>query len=224
MLEARDISVDIGSVSILRGVGFSVADGGILGLVGRNGAGKTTTMRGVMGLARLGAGEVRLDGRDITGLPAHRRARLGIGYLPEDRRLIPALSVEENLMLPMRAMGTEDAPARLETAYELLPEVREIARSQALNLSGGQQKFVALGRSFMVASRLLLLDEPFEGVSMALSRRLADSVRTFQGRMPGLAVLVSESDLRRAAMLAEHACVIERGEIVDEARVGDIRL
>lgn len=224
MLEVSNIAVEIGSTSILRGLGLNVPGGSIVGLVGRNGAGKTTTLRTIMGLVPLSGGDIHLGGQSIAPLPAHERTRLGIGYLPEDRRLIAALTVEDNLMLPAQAVRLEYAQEKLETIYGLLPEVRKTASFRALNLSGGQQKLVALGRSFVTGTRLLLLDEPFEGVSTALSRRLAEAIRTYQEKVPDLAVLVAESDLKRAAMLTDRAYVIERGEVIEETLIGKVEL
>jgi len=224
MLEVSDISVTISSLRILRGLSLTVPTGRIVGLVGRNGAGKTTTLRSMVGLAPTVAGTIRLDDDTITGLPPHKRARLGIGYLPEDRRLIPALTVEENLLIPARATGLTDAEERLASIYELMPEVHKNASFRALNLSGGQQKLVALARSMMTGTRLMLLDEPFEGVSTALSRRLAETIRDYQERVEGLSVLVAESDLKRAAMLTDRAYVIERGEVIKETEIAEVRL
>lgn len=224
MLEVAGLRVRIGRVEVLRNLSLTVADGRIVGLVGRNGAGKTTTMRAVMGLVRAMTGSVRLDGRDIMPLPPYERPALGIGYLPEDRRLISTLSVERNLLLPAEAGRDPAGRERLAQVLDLLPELREILQLLAQNLSGGQQKLVALGRSFMNGRRLLLLDEPFEGVSTALSRRLADAIRRYQELHRGLSVLVAESDIKRAAMLTDRAFVIERGEVIEEMGLADVHL
>jgi branched-chain amino acid transport system ATP-binding protein len=213
------ITVRISALTILHGLSLSVPAGAIIGLAGRNGAGKTTTLRAIMGLAPIVTGSIRLGEHQLEAMSAHRRARLGIGYLPEDRRLIGPLSVRDNLLVPAQACGEPDPAARLRRIFDLLPELRALERRHAAALSGGQQKLVALGRSFMVGRRLLLLDEPFEGVSPALSHRLAQVVREFQQAESGLAVLVAESDLKRVAMLAARAFVIERGEIVEEVKV-----
>jgi len=145
------------------------------------------------------------------------RARLGIGYLPEDRRLVGSLSVRDNLLIPAQASGVPNHDERLNRIFDLLPELREWSARKASTLSGGQQKMVALARAFVNGRKLLLLDEPFEGVSTALSRRLAQTIRDFQQAEHGVAVLVAESDLKRAAMLARRAFVIERGEVIEEA-------
>ncbi len=217
MLRVTDITVAISAVTILRGLSLAVETGAIAGLVGRNGAGKTTTMRSIMGLAQPSAGTIELDGERLDQMSPHLRARLGIGYLPEDRRLVGALSVRDNLLIPAQASGLPDHEQRLQRIFALMPEVGELSGRKAVTLSGGQQKMVALARAFVNGRKLLLLDEPFEGISTALSRRLAQSIRDFQQAEKGVAVLVAESDLKRAAMLTRRAFVIERGEVMEEA-------
>src|SRR6266571_5181554 len=152
MLSVDRATVTISGFTILRELSLEVPTGGIVGLIGRNGAGKTTTLRTIMGLVELRSGEVTLDGANLSSLPAHIRAGFGIGYMPEDRRLIPALTVEENIMLPAWARAIPDAAGRLETIYSLMPEVRALASRPSTQLSGGQQKLVALARSFMSGS------------------------------------------------------------------------
>ena len=219
MLTVENITVAISAVTILRNLSLSVPTGAIVGLVGRNGAGKTTTLRSIMGLASLKAGRMRLGDTPLDRLSPHERARLGIGYLPEDRRLVGDLSVHNNLLVPAQLTAGNDAENRLRRILDLLPELQEMASRKAATLSGGQQKMAALARSFVNGRRLLLLDEPFEGVSTALSRRLAQVVRDFQKAEKDVSVLVAESDLKRAAMLTNRAFVIERGELVEEAKL-----
>ncbi len=214
MLELDNVQVSIRGFIILRGVSLEVAPGQVVGLVGRNGAGKTTTLKSIMGLVEVRLGAIRLDGQDLVPRPAHERARLGVGYVPEDRRLIGPLTVEENILLPAWAGGLDGQGERLEQVYRLLPEVRELAPRQAAQLSGGQQKLVALARALMSSTRLLLLDEPFEGLAPDLAGRFAEVLRTL--RDEGLAVLVAESDPQPISSLAARAYVIERGEIVDQ--------
>jgi branched-chain amino acid transport system ATP-binding protein len=220
MLSVENITVKIKAYTILRGLTLNVPTDSIIALVGRNGAGKTTTMRSIMGLAPVSEGMISLDDHNLRPLPPHQRAKLGIGYLPEDRKLINGLTVEQNLMMPAQAVGLPAAEPRLKTIYSLLPEIMVLAARKAMQLSGGQQKLVALGRSFMNAKKLLLLDEPFEGISVALCRKLAQAIREFQKTEEGLSVLVAESDLKRAAMLTDRAYVIERGEVVEESSIG----
>jgi branched-chain amino acid transport system ATP-binding protein len=217
VLRVEGITVAISAVTILRGLSLAVETGAIVGLVGRNGAGKTTTLRSIMGLIRPGAGSIDLDGNRLDGMSSYARARLGIGYLPEDRRLVGSLSVRDNLLIPAQASAVPDYEGRLRRISELMPELREWSARRASALSGGQQKMVALARAFVNGRKLLLLDEPFEGVSTALSRRLAQTIRDFQRAEREVAVLVAESDLKRAAMLTGRAFVVERGEVIEEA-------
>jgi branched-chain amino acid transport system ATP-binding protein len=184
------------------------------GLIGRNGAGKTTLMRSIMGLIRPTAGRININGADVTAVPGYRRADMGVGYMPEDRRLIPELLVEENVMIPAWANGIEDAAARLERIYELMPEVKGFAERRALQLSGGQQKLVAFARALMTGEHLILLDEPFEGIAPALSRRLAEVLDDLKSE--GVSVLLSESDYTHSAALVEKLFVIERGVLVEK--------
>lgn len=216
MLKIGKIIVKISAYTILRGLTLEVPTGSTVALVGRNGAGKTTTLRSIMGLVRVTEGKISLNDHNLGKLPPHDRAKLGIGYLPEDRRLISGLTVQENLLIPAQAVGSWSAEERLKTIYNLLPEVKVVATRKAMQLSGGQQKVVALGRSFVNGKKLLLLDEPFEGISTALSRKLVEVIREFQKAEKGLSVLVAESDLKRAAMLTDRIYVIERGEVVEE--------
>jgi branched-chain amino acid transport system ATP-binding protein len=214
MLRVDGLRVTIKGFTILRGVTLEVPPGRLIGLVGRNGAGKTTTLKSVMGLVPVAAGTLQLDGVDLRRLPAHRRAQLGIGYMPEDRRLIAALTVEENIRLPAWASQLAHDEERLAYICQKLPEVAAWAPRRASTLSGGQQKLVALARALMGGTRLLLLDEPFEGLSPALGQRLAATLRDLQ--RDGLSMLIAESDLKRLGFV-ETIYTIERGAIVPPA-------
>jgi branched-chain amino acid transport system ATP-binding protein len=196
-------------VQVLRGLSLEVPGGTMVGLVGRNGAGKTTLMRAVMGHLAASQGRIAFDGQDLTALPRHRRAALGIGYMPEDRGLVPQLSVEENILVPVWASRTLQAAARLDFVYAVLPELKAMRERRALLLSGGQQKMVALARALAVGTRLLLLDEPFEGLAPALSSRLAEVIGGLRGGE--LSVLISQSDLNHSRSLVDSEYVIERG-------------
>jgi branched-chain amino acid transport system ATP-binding protein len=214
MLQVDGLRVTIKGFVILRGISLDVPPGGLIGLVGRNGAGKTTTLKSLMGILPVSAGSIRFDGDDLIRVPAYRRAQLGIGYMPEDRRLIGALSVEDNILLPAWASGLEDGHQRLSSIYQLMPDVRELARRKASQLSGGQQKLVALARALMSGTKLLLLDEPFEGLSPAFGEKLAGTIRELQ--RAGLSVLMAESDLKRISF-CDTIYTIERGEIIQRA-------
>ncbi len=218
MLELANVRVNIREFVILRGVNLIVPSGSVVGLVGRNGAGKTTTIRSILGLTSVLAGSIRLNGCDLLQTPAHERARFGIGYVPEDRRLIGPLTVEENILVPAWAAGTSGYGERLHYIYSLMPEVKELGDRRASQLSGGQQKMVALARALVSGTKLLLLDEPFEGLAPALSQKLGGVIRTLQEQ--GLAVLVAESDLKLLSPMAEKIYTIERGEIIPDAPTG----
>jgi branched-chain amino acid transport system ATP-binding protein len=211
VLTIASLDVSIKSVRILRDVGLRVESGQLAGLIGRNGAGKTTLMRTVMGALSASAGRIELDGRELRSLPAHARARLGVGYMPEDRRVIPQLTVEENVLLPAWASGTRDARDRLARIYRMIPEVEALRARKGLQLSGGQQKLVALARALMTGTALLLLDEPFEGVAPVLARRLTEVIALL--RDEGLTVIVSESDLSHARKLLDVVFRIDRGQV-----------
>jgi branched-chain amino acid transport system ATP-binding protein len=211
VLSISNLNVSIASVHILRGVSLELATGSMTGLIGRNGAGKTTLMKTVMGLLKPGAGAVRFDGRDLAAVPTYARARLGIGYMPEDRRLIPDLTVEENILLPAWAGGASEEAARFAKILGYIPEIRELGPRKGSQLSGGQQKLAALGRALMSGTRLLLLDEPFEGVAPALAQRLAEVVRGLKDA--GMTVILSESDLQHSERLVDRVVSIDRGAI-----------
>jgi branched-chain amino acid transport system ATP-binding protein len=211
VLKVENLNVSIQSVQILRDVSLTLPTGTMAGLIGRNGAGKTTLMKSVMGLLKSSSGTVRFEDRDLLAIPTHARSRLGIGYMPEDRRLIPELTVEENVLMPAWAAHIADAHARLERIYQLIPEVREFAPRKGLQLSGGQQKLAALGRALMCGTRLLLLDEPFEGVAPALAHRLVEVVGNL--KREGMSVILSESDLQHSERMVDKIIVIDRGSV-----------
>ena len=211
MLKLQKVTTEIAGTPILREIDLTVERGTMVGLIGRNGAGKTTTLRTIMGLIKPSSGSVIIDGIDMTNQEAYERAHTLIGYMPEDRKLVPDLTVEENIMTPAWAIAVPNAVARLAWIYELMPEVEAFASRRAMQLSGGQQKLVALARAMMSGVHFLILDEPFEGVAPALSRRLASVLHTLKDE--GLTVLLSESDQTHSADLIDAAFQIERGSI-----------
>ena len=211
MLSLSQIDVEIARAPILRGLTLEIAEGALVSLVGRNGAGKTTTMRTIMGLVRPRAGTVAFGGEDITTLAAYRRPPLGIGYMPEDRRLVPQLTVEENMLLPAWADASIDGARQLAFVYDLMPELAGMKDRKALLLSGGQQKMAALGRALVAGSKLLLLDEPFEGVAPALAQRLSEVIASLRGE--SRSILIAQSELSHAMSLSDREYLIERGRI-----------
>ena len=182
---------------MLRGVSLTVQSGEMVGLVGRNGAGKTTTLRAVMGLVGANAGHIGFAGQNLTALPTYRRAALGIGYMPEDRRLVPQLTVEENILLPSWATRAPDAASRLD--HRLRPHARGGGDAPAQGAGAERRPAEARGAGARadVGTRLLLLDEPFEGVAPALSRRLAEVIGMLRGK--DVAVLIAQSDLNHSS-------------------------
>jgi len=211
MLKIDNVDVSIQSVQILRRVSLELPNGTMVGLIGRNGAGKTTLMKSVMGILKVASGAIDFDGTDLLVTPTWRRTRLGIGYMPEDRRLIPDLTVEENILLPAWAAKLPDAAARLEKTYQLIPELRGFGPRKGSQLSGGQQKLAALGRALICGDKLLLLDEPFEGVAPALAHRLVEVVADL--KREGMTVIVSESDLQHSERMVDRIIVIDRGVV-----------
>ena len=210
-LEIRNLNVSIEGIPILNDVSLSIGPGQMVGLIGHNGAGKTTLIRAIMGLLPTDRGEMFFGGQDLRVQPAFTRAAAGISYLPEDRRLIPSLTVEENIMLPVWANKLADSTQRLEWVYSLIPEIAQFRDRKAMQLSGGQQKLVAMARALMPGTQLLILDEPFEGEAPVLSRRLSEVIAKLGQQ--GLCVLISESDDTHSADLVDALFRIERGSV-----------
>ncbi|MDR7483550.1 MAG: ABC transporter ATP-binding protein [Armatimonadota bacterium] len=215
MLDVRQLHAYRGPAHVLRGVSLTVGEGEIVCLVGRNGAGKTTTLDAIMGLLPVRAGEISFRDRAITGLPPHARARLGLGYAPEDCGLFPDLTVAEHLAIghwmagSTRGDGGGDRVALIRT---LFPELDRLMHRRGLLLSGGEKKMVAISRAMATGPTLLLLDEAFEGLAPVVVNRFADAVK--QIKAAGTSLLVAESNVMTAARVADRLYVIDRGEII----------
>jgi branched-chain amino acid transport system ATP-binding protein len=213
VLRVDGVDVFVQSSHILRGVSLDVPRGTLVCLAGRNGAGKTTILRTVMGYLRPVAGRIELEGRQVSGLATHAIARLGVGYAPEEGGIFGDLTVAENVEI---ATWTQPAgrPAadRIALAYEVFPRLRDYAARRGTQLSGGERKMLAIARALALDPRLLLLDEPFEGLSPAIVPRLAESIAAIARQ--GRAILLAESNLHHVPPETGRLYVIERGEII----------
>ncbi len=212
MLVVSDVSVKIGAILALKGFSLEIKKGEMVALIGRNGAGKTTLLKSIMGVNKLTKGSILFENLNLDDFASHSRAALGIGYMPEDRGLIPELTVEENILLPSWTLKQLDGNERLSLVYKIMPELKEMSHRKALLLSGGQQKMAALGRALVAGTQLLLLDEPFEGVAPALSQRLGEVIRGLKKQ--NLSIILSQSELNHTEDIFDKQYVIERGENV----------
>ena len=222
MLVLRDVDVYIQASQILRAVSLEAAAGELVCLVGRNGAGKTTTLRTVMGYRRPSAGTITLGGASITGLPTHAIAARGIGYAPEESAVFGDLTVAENIELATWTRpGGRPAADRVARAYEIFPRLRTAAARGGTQLSGGERKMLSIARALALDPALLLLDEPFEGLSPAIIPQLAESIAAIARLGP--AILLAESNIHHVPVYATRLYVIERGEVVFAGRPRDLR-
>ncbi len=217
MLKIDHVSASIAGNTVLRGISTEFNAGQLLAVVGRNGAGKTTLLRAMMGLVPLSAGTIAMNGDDLSRVPAHRRTSLGIGYAPEDRVMYPTFSVEENLRLPCDVLGLDvtEIDQRLARVLEVVPQLREMLPRSGSALSGGQGKMAALGRALMVGTRLVLLDEPFQGLAPVLANQYAESLRRLHEISPELCIVVTESNRSLLRDLPDATLILERGELVE---------
>ena len=210
MLEVSGLNTFFGKSHILQGVSLRVEEGEIISLLGRNGAGKSTTLESIMGIARQRTGSIALDGADLMPRATHEITRLGIAYVPEDRRMFSELTVLENL--EVAALG--ERHWTVERVHELFPVLRERSALRAKNLSGGEQQMLAIGRSLMNNPRVMLLDEPFEGLAPIVISTLIESIR--QIRDERVAVLLVEQNLPATLKLADRNYLLEQGAVVYE--------
>ncbi|MDQ2952724.1 MAG: ABC transporter ATP-binding protein [Chloroflexota bacterium] len=217
MLEVSGLSAWYGQAQALREVSFEVRTGELITLVGRNGAGKTTALRCVMGLHRQQSGVIRLDGRALTGSPPHARARAGLGFVPDDRGIYATLTVEENLLLPPQ-LGPTEWP--LERVYTAFPVLRDRRRHAGTKLSGGEQQALAIARVLRMGARVLLLDEPTEGLAPVLVQQLRDML--LEAKREGMTMLLVEQNLRFAAAVADRHYLLAEGRIVESLDNADV--
>ncbi len=210
MLVVDGLVAGYGASAVVHGVSLAVRAGEVVALLGRNGAGKTTTLRAVLGLVRVHRGRVQFRGADLVGRPPYEVARLGIAYVPDDRRIFPDLTVEENLLLAHYATRRE-GPWDLERVYSLFPALRELRGLRGTQLSGGQQKMLALGRALMTNPDLMLLDEPVEGLAPLVVRQLEDTLREI--RRAGVTILLADQNLRFCRRIADRGYVLDRGTV-----------
>jgi branched-chain amino acid transport system ATP-binding protein len=200
-----------GESHILHGVDFKVNRGELVTLLGRNGAGRTTTLKAILGLVDKRSGSVMINGREVVGWPAHRIARLGVGYCPEERGIFSSLSTEENLLLPP-VLSSEGM--RLEEIYAMFPLLKDRRRSQGTRLSGGEQQMLAMARILRTGARLLLLDEVSEGLAPVIVQKLRHVIQELKQK--GLTIVLVEQNFHFASALADRMYVVERGRIVLE--------
>jgi branched-chain amino acid transport system ATP-binding protein len=216
-LGVRDLNAWYGESHILHGVTFDVAAGEVVTLLGRNGAGKTTTLKSIMGVVGRREGSISFEGRETVNLASNKIARLGIAWCPEERGIFASLNVEENLLLPptVRDGGLTEAQI-----YELFPNLHERRKSQGTKLSGGEQQMLAIGRILRTGARLLLLDEPTEGLAPVIVQQIGRTISKLKGQ--GFTILLVEQNFRFAATVADRHYVMEHGRIVDMIRNADL--
>ncbi|MEI4473003.1 ABC transporter ATP-binding protein [Frigidibacter sp. MR17.24] len=214
MLDLRSVDASIGAIPILRGITFSVDPAETVALVGRNGAGKTTLLRTIMGFT-ASRGTLRFQGADLAAVAPHLRPGLGIGYAPEDRRLFSRFTITENILLPARVARLDEAETRrrLDRIYQVMPELETLGPRPAGSVSGGQGKMVALGRALMLSTRLLMLDEPFQGLAPVLAGRYAEALGRLREIDPTLAIIITESNPELLDSFASRVITVERGQI-----------
>jgi branched-chain amino acid transport system ATP-binding protein len=207
VLRLERVEAAYGLSRVLHGVTLEAREGEVVSLLGRNGAGKSTTLKAIVGLVDVSGGSVSLDGRNITAFPPHEIARLGVGWVPEDRRIFSDLTVEENLLVGAKGGSGWDASR----VYEYFPTLGRMARRRGGSLSGGEQQMLTVARTLMGNPRILLLDEPSEGLAPVIVQALGQQIAAL--KREGLTILLSEQNLKFAARLADRAYIIEKGEI-----------
>ena len=210
LLAAKGLNAWYGESHILHGVDFEVRPGEVVTLLGRNGAGKTTTLKSIMGMVEKRSGSVRFQGTELAALPSNRIARLGVAFCPEERGIFSSLNVEENLMLPPEVAAGGLPVAQI---YELFPNLRERLKSQGTKLSGGEQQMLAIGRILRTGAKMLLLDEPTEGLAPVIVQQIGRTLVKL--KEAGFTILLVEQNFRFAATVADRHYVMENGRVVD---------
>ena len=210
MLEVRGLNAWYGESHILHGMDFDVAEGEVVTLLGRNGAGKTTTLKSVMGMVGRREGSVKFQGQELIKLPSNAIARLGIAFCPEERGIFSSLNVQENLLLPPKV---GNGGLDVGNIYELFPNLRERLKSQGTKLSGGEQQMLAIGRILRTGARLLMLDEPTEGLAPVIVQQIGRTIA--QLKRQGFTILLVEQNFRFAQTVADRYYVVEHGRVVD---------
>jgi branched-chain amino acid transport system ATP-binding protein len=211
MLELRDVHAVYGRSHVLHGVSLTARAGEVVSLLGRNGAGKSTTLKAIVGLVDVPRGEIALDGRALRGLPPHAISRAGIGWVPEDRRIFSDLTVRENLLVGEAGAAAPSRAWPVERVFALFPTLASLAGRRGGSLSGGEQQMLTIARTLMTGPRVLLLDEPSEGLAPVVVKALAENIAAL--KRDGLTIVLSEQNLAFARRLADRAYVIEKGEI-----------
>lgn len=211
MLEVRGLYVYYGKTPAISGVDLDVEEGEVVAVLGRNGAGKTTLLKAVIGVVKPARGAVRFMGVDVTGKPAWERARMGLGYVPEGRRLFPYLTVEENLLIGGYNLKSEEVRERLEEVYALFPRLRERRKQLAMTLSGGEAQMLAIARALMSKPRLLLMDEPSQGLAPVVVDEIFRKIAEL--KESGQAILLVEQNVKKALEVADRVYVLDTGRI-----------
>ncbi|HEV2564490.1 ABC transporter ATP-binding protein [Microvirga sp. CF3016] len=211
LLEIWNLCAFYGRAQVLFDLTFRLHPGEVMALVGRNGAGKTTTLKAIMGLVSASAKQATFKGQSLDRLPTYKIARLGLGYVPEDRRIFTDLTVDENLETGRRPAGEGRSPWTPERLFRLFPNLAEMRGRQGNQMSGGEQQMLAIARTLMGNPDAILLDEPSEGIAPVIVQMMAEAIRAMKAE--GVAVLLSEQNWAFAAGISDRACVIERGEI-----------
>lgn len=220
-LEVENVHASYGLSQVLFGISLRVQRGEVVGLLGRNGVGKTTTMRTIIGLTPARSGVVRFEGREVQRLAPHRIARLGIGYVPEDRRIFPDLTVWENLDIARRPGPNGESAWNEERVFDLFPKLAELRGRRGGNLSGGEQQMLTIARSLMANPTLLLLDEPSEGLAPLVVEALRTRIDAL--RRDGLSILLAEQSLDFVLSLSDRVYVLEKGEVKFSGRAEEVR-